>query len=1114
MNVKLVVRFAFLLMLPLLVTMTAAAQTRTVTGTVVDDSTKVPVSGVTIKVKDGPQTAVTNDQGAFTLNVPANGAVLQYSHINYEFGEVPVKLEGPMSISMKRMESSLEDVVVVGYGTQTRRDITGSVATVDLKKLTEMPVASISEALRGQIPGLNVSGGSQRPGAMASLSIRQQFNWGKDGGTDLPMVVIDDVIQLDPQTGKSSLDRFNQLDLSEVESITVLRDASAAIYGSRGSQGAIIVKTKRGKAGPPRVTYSGKFQTNDAISHGKVMNARQYGEFANRFGRALGNWTADHYFSDAELASMDSLNYDWLGNDWRAAGAMQHSLDVSGGSERATYFTGASYYKQGANLGSQDFSRWTYRAGGDIKVLSGLRLGATIAASNTDVESSFTKINFSDGFAIGGEQNDYSVLLHMPKYIPWSYNVNGVERYVSPALGPNKLGNISGANALSMWNYYAFLNNGSKTTSEQFNYNVNFNLQYDVPFIKGLSFKLNYGLTQASNKTEQNQFPITMVRNESGNRANQHLYNGSTNWSAPTINRSGSRVSYLGTTSKNEQSNFFVTYDKKIGHHSFSAMASVEKATNELEDRRQFYENPDADIYNGTSGSAGTLNTGNTITQRFEGGTLSYLGRLAYNYKSKYLLQFVYRSDASTNFAPENYWGRFPAVSAGWVVSDENFFKNNVNWVSYLKIRASVGRTGNNNINPWKWLQLYSWAADKGFGFGNNGGLYLSGLTPGVTPNRNVTWDKTLQRNFGLDMSFLQNRLSVTVDQYFNSTTDMLTDMSSALLSPISVGGAFAEQNFAAVNAWGTEISATWKDNVGDFTYSVGMNFGTGNNKVTKYFDLPFTYPSIATTRRAEGNYAINPIWGFTTWKQTSSGDGILRTDSDIDAYWNYLSQNAANSGVAGAAPNFMGITAKTGLKKGMLVFEDVAGDLNTGNKTIAGPNGRIATSEDYVQLKKSNRTYGIVTNLSFGWKGISLLTQISTSWGGANYLDYVKQGSSSSNALWSQPLHLIDMYDSTDNPNGKYPNMAYYDQFGGTNSDFFLMPTFRMFVRSLSVGYTLPVEWVKKARMQSARVYLSGMNLWDFYNPYPYKYRNRYDDPKISYPTLRTWALGLTVGF
>ncbi|MCH5720260.1 carboxypeptidase-like regulatory domain-containing protein [Niabella hibiscisoli] len=182
MNVKHVLRFACLFVLPLFLAMTAAAQTRTVTGTVVDDSTQAPIAGVTIKVKDGPQTAVTNDQGIFTLNVPANGAVIQYSHVNYEFGEVAVKLEGAMNIAMKRVENSLDDVVVVGYGTQRARDITGSVVNVDLKKLTDMPVASITEALRGQIPGVNVTGGSTRPGSMPNLNIRQQFNWGKDGG--------------------------------------------------------------------------------------------------------------------------------------------------------------------------------------------------------------------------------------------------------------------------------------------------------------------------------------------------------------------------------------------------------------------------------------------------------------------------------------------------------------------------------------------------------------------------------------------------------------------------------------------------------------------------------------------------------------------------------------------------------------------------------------------------------------------------------------------------------------------------------------------------------------------------------------------------------------------
>ncbi len=1092
------------------------AQERTINGVVVDNINGQQLPGAVISIKGRPSNVAANAQGKFSIKVLPSDSVIVISFVGYQRAFVNVVGQDFVTVKMTSINKDLSDVVVVGYGTQSKRDITGSMATVDLKQIADIPAASITELLRGQVPGLSVAGGSQRPGDLATVSVRQQFNWGKDGGSTSPIIVIDDVIQIDPQTGKPSQEAFQNLDLSEVKSITVVRDAAAAIYGARGSQGAIIITTKRGTIGAPRVSYNAKFETNDAVSRGKVMNAGQFGVYSNEFYRALGR-SQDNLFSDAELASMDSLNYDWLDNTWKPATTMQHSLNVSGGTDKATYFTGASYYTQGANMGSQDFKRWTYRAGTDVKVMSGLHLGATIAANNTNVAKSFTKINFRDGYANGGEQNDYSVLLHMPKYIPWIYNVDGVDQYISPPLGSYKAGNVKGNNSLSNWNYYALLNNGSQTTNKNFNYNVNISLQYDVPFVKGLSFKLNYGLSQQATNTEQDMFPQLLYQNSKIASAGTHLFSeipsNDSKWKG-TLNTANARVTYDNTTSKNEQSNFFVTYNRSFGEHSISAMVSAEKATNGLEERYQIYDNPNAAVYNGTSVSAGTLNTGNTITRRYEGGSLGYLGRLNYSFKDRYLLQFVFRSDASTIFAPENYWGFFPALSAGWIMSDEKFFKDNVSWVNFLKIRANIGRTGNSNINPWHWLQVYTAATDKGFGFGSNGGTYVTGFTPGVTPNRDVAWDATLQRNFGLDMSFLNSRLSVTFDQYYNSDKNILTDMSKALNNPVSVGGAFAEQNYSALNSWGTELSINWRDHVGDFTYSVGINSGWSNYKVVKFLPQPFNYPSITTTEREEGTYGITPVWGFQTWKQTSGHDGILRTDADIDNYWNYLSQDAANSGVAGAAPNFLGITSKSGLKKGMLVYKDVAGALNANGKTIAGPDGTILADEDYVKLKKSNRSYGFTTNLNFGWKGISLIAQISTSWGGTNSLDYIKQGTSSSNATWAQPIYLTDMYDSATNPNGKYPNIAYYDDFGGTNSDFFMLPTFRMYVRSLSVGYSLPAAWVRKAKIQSCRIFLSGNNLWDFYNPYPDKYRNMYDAPNVGYPTLRTWALGLNVGF
>lgn len=1089
------------------------AQNVTVAGKVTDKETGKPIESVSVKVKNNTIGTQTDAEGSFSLTVPSTESVLVFTSVGFAYYETKAG-SGPLSIGMTSANSKLDEVVVIGYGSQKAREVTGSVVSIDPKKLADIPVATVTEALRGQVPGLNIVGGSTRPGITPTLNIRQQFNWGKDGGNAFPLIVIDDVIQVDPQTGLASLDRFNLLDVSEVESITVLRDASAAIYGSRASQGAIVIKTKRGKLGPPRITYSGKFETNDAVSHGKVMSAYEYGVYANRFGRAAG-WSNDFFFSPAELQRMKSLNYDWLREDWKSAGAMQHSLEVSGGSDRATFFTGGSYYTQGANLGSQDYNRYTFRAGTDVKVANSLKFAATIAANNSNIEKSFTKVNVNDGsYGIGGEQNDYNMLGHMPRYIPWIYNIGGVDRYVSPAMGPNRIGTVSGNNSIANSNYYALLNNGSKTTTKSFGYNANFSLQYDLPFIKGLSAKANYAISYYSNNTEQVMMPVTLSLADNTNKADHHLYDSAV-WRAPAINRSNSRVTYDNTTGSSEQINFFVTYDNSFKDHNISALFSGERVKNEWEDRYQIYDNPVPGAYNGTSVSAGTLNAGNSITFRQESGSLSYLGRVSYNYKRKYLAQFLFRQDASSRFAPENYWGFFPSVSAGWIISDEDWFRNSVPWIDNLKLRGSYGKTGNDNVKAWKWIQLYKAETDKGMGFGTNGGALTTGITPEVTPNRNIRWDRTIQRNLGIDVSVLNNRLSLSVDQYYNTSSDVLTLMSGAIGVPISVGGAFAEENYSGIKAWGTEITATWRDRIRKAVdYSVSMNFGMGDNEITKYFDQPFDYQSKMTTRREVGQSTFSPAWGFRTWKQTSTGDGILRTDADIDNYWAYLTELANKSGVAGAVPNYLGITNKTLMKKGMLAYQDVAGALNATNKTYGGPNGSIVEDQDYVRLLKKNRSYGVNMNLALSYKAFSLQAQIVTSWGGMNRLDYIKQGTSSTQSMWAQPIYLNDMYDSTDNPNGKYPNLAYFDAFKGINSDFFTISSFRAYVRTLSVGYSLPKDLVRRVHIETARFFISGNNLWDFYNPYPNKYRNMYDAPNVGYPTLRTWALGINLGF
>jgi TonB-linked SusC/RagA family outer membrane protein len=818
---------------------------------------------------------------------------------------------------------------------------------------------------------------------------------------------------------------------------------------------------------------------------------------------------------------MKSINYDWLDHAWSAANAMQHSVTVSGGAERATYIMGGSYYTQGANLGVNKFNRYSFRAGSDVTVANGLKFSATLGANNSDLHKSFTKISISDTYGSqGGEQADFGILQHTPKYIPWSWNINGKDQYVSPSFGPNKVNAIVGNTTLSNTNFFALLNNGSNTSTQTFNYNVNLSLAYEIPFIKGLTVKGSYATQSSTSKTEQAQLPFTLVQNTGGATQDQHLFSDSTKWSAPTVNNRQSRASFGSSTGTTEQMNFFVNYDHSFGDHNISFVASGERAKNTYYDNLLFYNTPGLGTYNGTSATAGTIDPTLTISHRQESGTLSYLGRLNYAYKSRYLFQFIFRSDASSRFAPANYWGKFPMASAGWVISDEDWFRNNVSFVNFLKIRGSMGITGNDNVKPWKWLQTYNILPGTGLGFGATGGQFTNGITPDVVPNPNVKWDRNVQHNLGLDFSLLKNRLSVNIDKYWNNYSNLLTLMTGAVGVPWSVGGGFAEQNYSSANAWGQEITVTWKDRIANkVDYTISMNFGIGDNKTTKYFDQPFAYPSVLATRRAVGNSSINiPIYGFRVWKETSTGDGILRTNEDIDNYWQYLTDNANKSGVAGAAPSYNGITSKAAMKKGTVAYQDIRGALNA-DGTYGGPNGVIDNNnlaQDYDLLKKDARTYGISTNLNFAYKGITLQAQIATSWGGYNTVDWVRNPTSSTTAaIWAQSILVNDMYDSTTNPNGKYPNMVAAD-FGGTSSDasFWKVPSFRMYVRTLSIGYVLPKNLVKRARLDNAKLYVSGNNLWDFYNPYPNHYRNMYDGPNAAYPTLRTWALGVNLGF
>ena len=382
-------------------------------------------------------------------------------------------------------------------------------------------------------------------------------------------------------------------------------------------------------------------------------------------------------------------------------------------------------------------------------------------------------------------------------------------------------------------------------------------------------------------------------------------------------------------------------------------------------------------------------------------------------------------------------------------------------------------------------------------------------MSPKVNPNRDARWDTTIKQNFGFDLNVLDNRLQIGTEFYYDKYSDMFTDMAGALGVPISVGGGYAEQNYGAVDAWGSEYSINWRDRVGnDFSYNVGVNFGYSNNKVKNYPKQARNYPS--DNIKEVGNSLIYPAWGFHTWNGTSTGDGILRTDDDVLNYWNYLTERAT---AAGTTPSYLGINDISGVRKGMLAYQDVAGNYDPTTGKQEGANGQVLKGEDYVKLAEQNRTYGFTTNLGAKYKSLYLRAQIQTSWGGVRMIDIVKQGTSSSHNMWAHESYWSDMYDEDDNVDAKYPNLAYYDQISA-DSNFWQVNTFRSYVKSMTFGCELPKKVLSAAHIQRGTIGVTGFNLWDFYNPYPDKYRNMYDNSYVGYPTLRTWTVNLNLTF
>jgi len=1075
----------------LLLSSTLKAQTRTVSGTVTDEKSE-PVPGVTIQVKGSNASTATDADGKYSIKVTdMQTVVITVKFIGYAYQERAVAAnERNADFKLVPSTNDLNEVVVVGYGEQKKIDLTGAVATIDTKQIQDIPVIDLASALRGQVAGVSVSGGTGRPQAnVASVSIRNPVTF-VNGAVPPTLYVIDDVI-------KTQQD-FNALDQSEVESISVLKDAAAAIYGIQGANGAIIVRTKRGKIGAPKVSYSGSLGLADASELPKMMNGYQLATYLNYLGfagqQATGHTIDEHgyidgsstkklatYYSPDELAYFQQPENDvnFLKQAFKTAATQRHSLNISGGNDKVTYYGGASYVTQNSNFteGNTGFKadRWSYRASVNASVANGLKVAMSLNGYTTTEKKGY--------FKQGGENqdNDFKVLLLSPPFT--KYYVNGLPNFLE---GPT--GNIGNTNNLADFNYFYVRDhtndyNLSKPTA----LNINPTITYEVPFIKGLKLTGNYNreITNTYNKQVGTNY---LVYQFAGLGENNHIPGGAIINSK--VQKNGDFVRLNPVYNNDYQLTGTVNYTRQFGKHNISLLGlyEQEEGFSDVSDSR--VEGVIAGGYDNQNFANGAMTSTETVGNT---GRQAYAGRLNYNYADKYLLEALIRRDGSVKFAPGHRWGTFSSVQGGWVVSEENFFKNNVKFMDFLKIRASLGLLGKDNV-----VKAFQYAENYNFGQTGHGAVFGGNADRGLTifpnismANSDVTWDDDTKINLGLDMQFLSNRLGVTVDAYQDYLRNMLAQPTAS--TPFLIGvssGQIPTENNGSANVFGYELSVSWKDRVGkDISYYVSPFLSWNDNKILKkdqQAGIPGTWEDVI------GGSADQGLKGFKT-------SGFFRTQAEVDAFMT-------------THPNY----TIYGLKPapGMLYYQDIRGQKNANAPGgYDAPDGIIDDNDKTFLTKHQSNHYSGGFNFGGSYKNFTLQVITSLSWGGVSTIesDALSQGSATANRpnIWAP-----GNYWTPETPNALLPSPYYMGKTGYNNvqSDFWLKSSFQFRMTNLNLSYAFPKNLSKKFGVADIRIYANMVNPFNFYNPFDY--RDNGVSSYLNYPTVKTYTFGLNVGF
>lgn len=1016
-----------------------------ITGRVLDPEGK-PVHGATILVKGSKAGVKTDEDGVFHINLPSDNQVIIVSYIGYKVQEIDMK--GKTSITIRlEPNASIDEVVVVGYGSKKRGEILGAVASVDPKEIQDIPTANIAAALRDRVAGLGVSESSGRPGAAVTLNVRNAFASDQaklQGVTNEPLYVIDGII--------STSDVFENLDASMVESISILKDASAAIYGASGAKGVILVTTKRGHAGKTQLSYNGYIGISDATVKPKMLSAYQHAKLLNETF-ALNNAQPTSFFSDEDLAYLQTNPYkSWYDELWKPSKMERHNLSISGGSEKVTFFAGGSYQKEDGNYAGMSQQKYSFRSGFNAEIIDGLKADIAFNVNNT-------KTNSQNSLSDDRDQNFYQTLITTPQWVP--IQIDGL-----PV-------NFSNINANSNTNPLAIINSGYYQKRNNSNYSINASLNYAPKALKGFNARIQVSHSGTSS-SGQEYLPAYDLYEFVRRGNNNQLY---TNTVDKVFRMEGNKTRIAPSLGKGNsyQGNVVVQYANSFGQHNMNLMIGAEQSASNSEGLSAFWTNQqllNLDEYWAFDASTFTNNS-RTIEEAVK---RSFFGRFNYDYKKRYLLEVITRLDASSRFAKGNIWGLFPTVATGWVVSDENFFKD-LNYISYLKLRANYGLVGEDRVNARLWQDRFS------VDLVNTGYLYgetpVASLNPTIIANPDISWEKHRTFNFGIESRWFDNKLSFGFEYYFRRSYDVF-DKGNDENFPMYAGFKAPVVNYQKRNGWGTEFSLGYQNTFSNgLRLSTNMNFGYSGSYTTQMFFnkfqlWDFSYPDwkveMGTDSRKynTGNYGLIYV-------------DMLRTQQDVD---NFLAQNP-NYTIDGKVPQV-----------GWTVYEDTNGD------------GKITEKDLTTMFDNTDPIFSTGITIGLAYKSFSLNTNFRAVFGGKAF--YESQAMTAPTEKVNVPSFWEDHW-SLDNPNGRFPRYDDAAMMKKWNSTFWAEDGTTIRINNMVFNWTVPKSFTDKINVRSLKLMLSGNNLWTIVAPF--KHRDPYSSSIYNYPTIRTLSFGLNFG-